>query len=143
MNNMETYLAHSGILGMKWGVRRYQYKDGSLTPEGRKRYGSGNSTKIISNNKSKPEPETTKRRNVKDMSDEELRREVNRLQLERSYTQLTTPANVDAGQTVAQKALKKIGDSFVSTLAQKSGEAIAKKIVKSVFGEEDNKKNKN
>lgn len=74
------------------------------------------------------------------MSDDELRREVNRLQLERNYAQLTAPANVDAGQTVAQKALKKMGDSFVSTLAQKSGEAIAKKIVKSVFGEEDDKK---
>ena len=32
-------LAHYGILGMKWGVRRYQNKDGSLTPEGRKRLG--------------------------------------------------------------------------------------------------------
>ena len=38
---MEKYcyvLTHSGIKGMKWGVRRYQNKDGTLTPEGRKRY---------------------------------------------------------------------------------------------------------
>jgi hypothetical protein len=33
------YLEHHGILGMKWGVRRFQNKDGSLTPEGRARYG--------------------------------------------------------------------------------------------------------
>lgn len=32
------YLAHFGILGQKWGVRRFQNKDGSLTPEGKKRY---------------------------------------------------------------------------------------------------------
>lgn len=31
-------LQHHGIIGMKWGVRRYQTKDGSLTPAGKKRY---------------------------------------------------------------------------------------------------------
>lgn len=37
--NME-YISHHGILGQKWGIRRYQYEDGSLTPEGRIRYGT-------------------------------------------------------------------------------------------------------
>lgn len=32
-------LKHYGVKGQKWGVRRYQNNDGSLTPEGRKRYG--------------------------------------------------------------------------------------------------------
>lgn len=45
MTNKNTYiyygneLKHWGILGMHWGVRRYQNEDGTLTPEGQKRYG--------------------------------------------------------------------------------------------------------
>ena len=31
-------LMHYGVIGMKWGVRRYQNKNGSLTPEGKRRY---------------------------------------------------------------------------------------------------------
>ena len=33
----DDYLAHHGILGMKWGVRRYQNEDGSLTEAGKRR----------------------------------------------------------------------------------------------------------
>lgn len=35
-NDLELY--HYGAKGMKWGIRRYQNKDGSLTPAGKKRY---------------------------------------------------------------------------------------------------------
>ena len=37
----ELYIVHSGILGMRWGVRRFQNRDGSLTAAGKARYSKG------------------------------------------------------------------------------------------------------
>ena len=37
---MDTSLMHYGVKGQQWGVRRYQYADGTLTPAGKKRYSS-------------------------------------------------------------------------------------------------------
>ena len=44
---VENTLQHFGIRGMKWGVRRFQNPDGSLTPAGRERYRATSSDSAI------------------------------------------------------------------------------------------------
>lgn len=91
---MET-LYHFGIKGMKWGVRRYQNKDGSLTSAGKKRYSD----------------------NPSDLSDDELKSRVQRLNLEKTYRNLKkgssgssnlerTKKTVDAASKIVEESKK-------------------------------------
>lgn len=147
---MENELMHWGIKGMKWGVRRYQNKDGSLTPAGKKRYDNEmaklkEEEKIAKNklrtqaklNKldekrkeiealksGKPITKSTKRSSkpsVKDMSDEELRQTVNRLLMEQQYAKLN-PQQVSAGQ----KFVKKVMNDVVAPAATEVGKNVLK-----------------
>lgn len=54
----DDYLAHHGIKGQKWGVRRWQYENGSLTPAGYRHYGYGQGKHITD----KPSPISQSRR---------------------------------------------------------------------------------
>ena len=46
------FLEHHGVIGQKWGIRRYVNSDGSLTPEGRRRYGNARGLGKYANNNS-------------------------------------------------------------------------------------------
>lgn len=76
-------LYHWGIKGQKWGVRRYQNKDGTLTAAGKKRY--------IQAHDDYTRAHTPK--DVREMSDAELNARINRLQKEQQYQKLTASSS--------------------------------------------------
>ena len=94
MNN--DYLVHHGILGQKWGVRRYQNKDGSLTNAGKKRLAELEAEKAELEKGIKPKESPTEQ-----LSNADLRAIIERKRLEDDYSKLfaTTPAQVKKGKS--------------------------------------------
>lgn len=106
-------LYHHGIKGQKWGVRRYQNEDGSLTTLGKMRYGVvavgkffGKGAKAVGGAVSK----TYKKRHPKKMSDEEIQSAIKRLEMEKRYRDL-----IRDSKPAVSRGKKIVGDIFEST----------------------------
>lgn len=165
MENNELY--HYGIKNMKWGVRRYQNTDGTLTEAGRKRYARDAKEKeydkydtetgkyykeskkndrsdlmIDANRYAKEDLSRTKRltdeagnltRNLKnandtsmrnkpkntmdlsEMSDKEMRDQINRALLERQYNDMFAPQTTSKGREHVSKVLESAGSVLAVT----------------------------
>lgn len=160
---MENSLSHHGIVGMKWGVRRYQNRDGTLTAAGKKRYDkeyeklkdeqrvlkNKEATKAkldklnalkedvdqrkkdlgeASKNKKPSDKSEPAKKSVKDMSDAELQAVVNRLNLEKRYSDLN-PEKVSLGRRIVNRVSKDV----LAPVATEVGKTMLKQaIAKSV-----------
>lgn len=141
---------HSGVKGMKWGKRLYQHKDGSLTPLGRARLAARRreqrknleKARAAKVNKKKAEVEkqnaeverkkalASGKLSVKDMTDDELKQRIDRLNLEQRYKELS-PKEVSKGKTfvsgMLEQSAKNIGTQLTTYAMGAAVNAIAKK----------------
>ncbi len=131
-------LQHYGVLGMKWGIRRYQNKDGSLTPAGKKkatklkeRYtqltGKRMRRNPVKSTTSTKTSSKSKRKTVSEMSDDELKARIDRLTLERRFNELS-PKQVSRGAAF-KKALSDTAVGIIRNNGQKvMGDYLEKKV---------------
>ena len=161
-------LSHHGILGQRWGIRRYQKKDGSLTPAGLKRYGSEANFKKIQRAEAKAQKEAEKAKyrakteaeiakinkkykinkddksdvkkdetkakegsskpkakSINEMTDDEIRARINRIQLENQLKSLTP-----VQQTKGQKFVKMVSDTAAPAIKNAAKDALEKYLKK-------------
>lgn len=120
-------LAHHGILGMKWGVRRFQNKDGSLTAAGKKRYGSDGDEADSSGSGGKAQGKKSRPKKISEMSDAELRQRLNRLQMEKQLKQLMSEQEAEK-QKKGESFVKKTAKDFIQTAISGRVEKWAKNL---------------
>lgn len=135
---MNNELMHYGTPGQKWGIRRFQNPDGSLTALGRLRYGTGDEQESGTGNtpaaagKSDAAKTAKGPRKVSDMSDEELRARINRLNMEEQY------ANLEARQKERSTGtVKKLLGNAARNLAEQALSRVVSKMVSKAFDKKD------
>ena len=106
-------LYHWGIKGQKWGVRRYQNKDGTLTPAGKKRY-SDDSGDISEPKKSKHRLALEAKFKKAGLSDEEAAKQADkRIRTEKILVAVGATTVAATTAYVVHKHLKEKSDSYI------------------------------
>ena len=116
------YLYHYGVKGMRWGVRRTAAQLGHLV----KKVGSTTKTAIKN--------QIERRKPVSSMSDEDLRKRLERIRMEMQYKQAVESLN-SKKESPVKKLLSDFGNNTVSSISRK----LTDKIIKAIFPEPEKK----
>lgn len=150
-------LYHWGIKGMKWGVRRFQKKDGTRTPAGRKRYGdkakeglkkAGDATKEglrkagdkikerYSKHKSEKAAEKLRNKPISELTDEELKLRIERAQKEKQLFDLERPVSslTKQQENLGKKFLVNAGQKVIGPALVDAGKDLMTRFLKDRVG---------
>lgn len=153
-------IEHHGKIGQKWGVRRYQNKDGSLTPAGKKRLkklkgeldklesskkesSSGQNGKTTSKqasvSKKATKPAT---KSLSEMSNAEIQAKIDRINLETRYKALTVPQK-SRGKRMMETIGKNAGKVITERATKVAGDMLEKKLRSALHVPQNNNQNRN
>lgn len=134
-----------GVLGMHWGIRRYQPYPKGQKVKGGKEVGEAAKVKQRSKTKStrestpakvKEEPKEEPKKTIKDMTDEEIRSAVARLKLEKEFKELlasSAPKKSKKGKELITKILEGSVTNIGGQLTTYAMGTAVNKIAKSLF----------
>lgn len=105
----EEIIYHHGVKGQKWGIRRYQNEDGSLTPAGKKRYAEDADSEVKESRKQDV-------KNRRTLPDSELEEKIKRLKMERELKSLTEE-DISPGKKATKEILSSAGKKVLSAAA--------------------------
>lgn len=120
----DNYLMHHGIKGQRWGVRRYQNADGSLTSAGLKR--------------AKKDAKKNAKYNLKNrsvISDEQLSKSIKRMENEKRLKR-ATEENLKPKRSAVKKFISSNGKKIVGATSVGVGIYASKKIVSKIINKE-------
>lgn len=131
---MSDDINHSGIKGQKWGIRRFQNKDGTLTPQGviryrkdKKVFGLFKKSRSKSKQNKIPEGKKLRKRHLSELTSDEIKEKINRLKVENEYIKeynTRYPKKIKkASEHKVRKFIGKISGDLVTQYAKGKMEA--------------------